>query len=85
MNTTYSVYIEFYPYMQYNCIENKYEGRTIAMDIKEIAFQLTIKALEKGYIADYGTPEKNAENISKFYLDTYNTIKVTDEVADKDK
>ena len=43
------------------------------------------KALEKGYIADYGTPEKNAENISKFYLDTYNTIKVTDEVADKDK
>lgn len=55
------------------------------MDIKEIAFQLTIKALEKGYIADYGTPEKNAENISKFYLDTYNTIKVTDEVADKDK
>ena len=53
------------------------------MDIKEIAFQFIVKALEKGYIYDSGTPEKNAENISKFYLNTYNAIKVTDEDADK--
>lgn len=53
------------------------------MDIKEIAFQLTIKALEKGYITDNGTSEKNAAIISKFYLDVYNTIKVTDDAAVK--
>ena len=53
------------------------------MDIKEIALQLTIKALEAGYILDNGTSEKNSANISKFYLDTYNAIKVTDDVAAK--
>lgn len=53
------------------------------MTVKEIALQLTIKALEAGFINNYGDDKDNAESISNFYLDTYNAIKATDDAAAK--
>ncbi len=60
------------------------------MDYLDIALQLTLKALEHGYIKfdTYGYSEKkdiedsndfNAKQLSDFYLHTYNQIIADDE------
>lgn len=55
------------------------------MDYKEIALQLTLKAMELNLIEYSSNGKENAEAISTFYLDVYSDITANDVTAAKNE